>query len=141
MNLEHAGDVVDQNLMTLASKRLKRGLAFSREEQAELTATIDRLIANLRTAASVFMTEDPRAARLLVGEKEAFRDLEAAATQAHFARLREGGVETAESGALHLDVIRDLKRVNAHIVEAAAYPVLRSQGELLPTRLRTETEG
>jgi phosphate:Na+ symporter len=127
--------------MTLASKRLKRGLAFSREGQTELTATIDRLIANLRTAASVFMTEDPRAARLLVGEKEAFRDLEAAATQAHFARLREGGVETAEGGALHLDVIRDLKRVNAHIVEAAAYPVLRSQGELLPTRLRTETEG
>ena len=43
--------------------------------------------------------------------------------------------------APHLDILRDLKRVNAHIVEAAAYPVLKSQGELLPTRLRSETEG
>jgi hypothetical protein len=34
--------------------------------------------------------------------------------------------------------VRDLKRVNAHLVEAAAYPVLKSQGELLPTRLRPE---
>jgi phosphate:Na+ symporter len=93
-NMEHAGDVVAKNLMALASKRLKRGLAFSKEGQAELTAMMERLAANLRTAASVFMTEDPRAARLLASE-EAFRDLEATATQAHFARLREGRPETA----------------------------------------------
>jgi phosphate:Na+ symporter len=35
-------------------------------------------------------------------------------------------------------VVRDLKRVNAHLVEAAAYPILKSQGELLSTRLRPE---
>ena len=138
MNMEHAGDVVDKNLAALASKRLKHGLAFSKEGQAELMAMMDRIATNLRTAASVFMTEDPRAARLLANEKEAFRDLEAAATQAHFARLREGRPETAETSALHLDVVRDLKRVNAHLVEAAAYPILQAQGELLPTRLRVE---
>ncbi|HJS85399.1 MAG TPA: Na/Pi cotransporter family protein [Acetobacteraceae bacterium] len=137
-SLEHAGDVVDRSLAALASKRLKRGLAFSREGQAELLAMMERLTSNLRTAASVFMTEDPRAARLLASEKEAFRGLEAAATQAHFARLREGRIETTETSSLHLDVVRDLKRVNAHLVEAAAYPVLKSQGELLPTRLRPE---
>lgn len=138
MNMEHAGDVVDKNLAALASKRLKHGLAFSKEGQAELSAMMVRLASNLRTAASVFMTEDPRAARLLANEKEAFRDLEAAATQAHFARLREGRPDTAETSALHLDVVRDLKRVNAHLVEAAAYPILQAQGELLPTRLRVE---
>jgi phosphate:Na+ symporter len=137
-NLEHAGDVVDKSLTALASKRLKRGLAFSKEGQAELLAMMERLAVNLRTAASVFMTEDSRAARLLASEKEAFRDLEAAATRAHFARLREGRAETVETSALHLDVVRDLKRVNAHLVEAAAYPVLKRQGELLPTRLRPE---
>ena len=34
------------------------------------------------------------------------------------------------------DVLRDLKQVNAHLVAAAAYPVLKTQGELLPSRLR-----
>ncbi|MFO1055337.1 MAG: Na/Pi cotransporter family protein [Dongiaceae bacterium] len=137
-HLEHAGDVLDRNVMALAAKRLKRGLAFSADGQAEIRAMLERLAGNLRTAAAVFMTEDPRAARQLAGEKEIFRALETEATLAHFGRLRSGRVETAETSALHLDLIRDLKRVNAHLVEAAAYPVLREQGELLPSRLRGE---
>ena len=44
--------------------------------------------------------------------------------------------DTTETSALHLDALRDLKSVNNHIVAAAAYPVLESKGELLPTRLR-----
>jgi phosphate:Na+ symporter len=137
-HLEHAGDVLDRNVMALAAKRLKRGLAFSAEGQAEIRAMLERLAGNLRTAAAVFMTEDPRAARQLAAEKETFRNLETEATLAHFGRLRTGRVETAETSALHLDLIRDLKRVNAHLVEAAAYPVLREQGELLPSRLRMD---
>ncbi len=37
MNIEQAGDVVDRNLLPHAAKRLKRGLVFSKSEQAELT--------------------------------------------------------------------------------------------------------
>jgi hypothetical protein len=77
------------------------------------------------------MTGDDRAARLLAAEKEAFRNLEAAATASHFERLRAGRTDTAETSSLHLDALRDLKRVNAHLVAAAAYPVLERNGELL----------
>jgi phosphate:Na+ symporter len=72
---------------------------------------------------------------LLVEEKEILRGLEAEATAAHFERLREGRVGSVETSALHLDTLRDLKRVNAHLVAAAAYPVLEGRGELLPSRL------
>lgn len=137
MNMEQAGDVVEQNLLPHAAKRVKRGLAFSREGEAELRALMDRLIANLRTAASLFMTEDPRVARLLAEEKPAFRDAEAAATRAHFERLRAGGIDTAETSAIHLDLLRDMKLVNGHIVAAAAYPVLERSGELLQSRIAT----
>ena len=136
--LEHAGDVVEKNVMGLAAKRMKRGLAMSRPDQAELMELLARLIGNVRTAASVFMTADVRAARLLAAEKEAFRDIEALATQAHFDRLRAGGTDGSDSWALHLDLLRDLKQVNAHLVAAAAYPVLASQGELLSSRLRPD---
>ncbi|MGK9230816.1 Na/Pi cotransporter family protein [Inquilinus limosus] len=135
MNMEQAGDVVDSNLLPHAAKRLKRGLMFSPEGEAELLAMMERLVTNLRTAASLFMTDDRRTARLLVDEKVAFRDLEAAATQSHFERLRAGRRDTAETSALHLDVLRDLKRINGHIVAAAAYPVLERAGELLPSRV------
>jgi phosphate:Na+ symporter len=137
-NMEQAGDIVDKNLLGLATKKLKRGLAFSKEGEAELLTMIDRLMANLRAAASLFMTEDERAARLLVAEKEAFRNLEALATASHFERLRSGRVDTAETSSLHLDALRHLKQVNTHLVAAAAYPVLESKGELLPSRLRQD---
>ncbi|MGO1073969.1 Na/Pi cotransporter family protein [Inquilinus sp. CA228] len=140
MNMEQAGDVIDGNLLPHCAKRLKRGLEFSKEGEAELLAMMDRLVTNLRTAASLFMTDDRRAARLLVDEKVAFRDLEAAATQSHFERLRAGRRDTAETSALHLDLLRDMKRVNGHIVAAAAYPVLERSGELLPSRV-TDGEG
>jgi len=138
-NLEHAGDIVEKGLMACAAKRLKRGLAFSAEGQAEIRTMVERLAANLRAAAAVFLTDDPRAARALIAEKEVFRDLEARATEAHFARIRAGRVESAETSALHLDLLRDAKRINAHLA-AAAYPVLERMGELLPSRLRREPE-
>ena len=138
-NLEHAGDIVEKGLMACAAKRLKRGLAFSAEGQAEIRTMVERLATNLRAAAAVFLTDDPRAARALIAEKEVFRDLEARATEAHFARIRAGRVESAETSALHLDLLRDAKRINAHLA-AAAYPVLERIGELLPSRLRREPE-
>lgn len=138
-NLEHAGDIVEKGLMAIAAKRLKRGLAFSVEGQAEIRAMLERLAGNVQAAAAVFMTQDARAARRLLGEKEVFRDLEARATEAHFARIRAGRAESVETSALHLDVLRDLKRINAHL-SAAAYPVLEHLGELLPSRLRTEPD-
>lgn len=138
-NLEQAGDIVDRGLLALVSKKIKRGLAFSKEGEAELLGMIDRLIANAPAAASVFMTEDERAARLLASEKEAFRNLEAEATASHFARLRSGRPETAETSALHLDALRDLKAINSHLVAAAAYPALEEKGELLSSRLRQDT--
>ena len=90
--MEHAGDMVDRSLLGIANKMVKRGVTFSKAGQAELLTMIDRLMANVRMAASLFMTGDERAARLLAAEKEVFRNLELAATDAHFARFRAGGV-------------------------------------------------
>src|SRR5579859_6224295 len=137
-NIEQAGDVLDRDILGIVNRQLKRGLKLSEAGQAEILGMIERLCRNLRSSAAVFMTEDARTARLLADEKEAFRDIEASATQAHFAGLRAGGGATAETSSLYLDLIRDLKRVNAHLVAAAAYPVLKHQGELLSSRVRTE---
>jgi phosphate:Na+ symporter len=135
-NLEHAGDVVDKGLLGIVTKQVKRGLIFAPADAEPLRRIVDRLLSNLRSAASLLVTGDERAARLLVEEKAIFRTLEAEATSAHFEHLREGRVASIETSALTLDALRDLKRVNAHLVAAAAYPVLEGKGELLPNRLR-----
>ena len=72
-----------------------------------------------------------------IGEKEIFRELETRATEARCIRS-DTRSESVEAGRLHLDIVRDLKRVNAHL-SAAAYPVLKGRGELLTSRLRQDT--
>jgi phosphate:Na+ symporter len=139
-NMEHAGDVIERNVINGVAKRVKRGVSFPPDAQAAIDDAMHRLGRNLHAAAAVFMTADATAARALVGEKLAFREIEQAATEAHFTRLRLGRSEPADQGTLHLDLLRDFKRLNAHLVAAAAYPVLQDQGELLDSRLRDEPE-
>ena len=81
--------------------------------------------------------QSPRAARQLLGEKEVFRELELRTTEEYFGRARTSRAETIEMGKLLLDIVRDLKRVNAHLA-AAAYPVLEGRGELLSSRLKQD---
>ncbi len=69
------------------------------------------------------MSGDVAQARKLIAEKTALRNAELAAAEGHFGRLREGRPETLETTSLHLDVLRDLKRIHSHIC-SVAYPVL-----------------
>jgi phosphate:Na+ symporter len=55
-------------------------------------------------------------------------------------RLRDRRVETVETSSLHLDILRDLKRVNAHLI-SVAYPILDDIGALGDTRLKGEVKG
>jgi phosphate:Na+ symporter len=135
-NLEQAGDVVHHNLLAMAGRSLKHGRPLKPEQLAELTSALARVGVNLRNAASLFVNGDVRSARLLVEEKRRFRDLENAATAAQLAAMRAG--QATEAGAVHLDLLRDIRRVNTHLVAAAAYPLLERAGELLPNRLTAE---
>jgi phosphate:Na+ symporter len=138
INLEHVGDIIDKNLMEVASKKIKRQIAFSPEGAAELSAFHQEVCDNLKLAFGVFMTGDLKSARQLVTEKATLRAAEFAAAENHLARLRAGRSESIESSSLHLDILRDLKRIHSHIC-SVAYPVLERAGELQPSRLKETT--
>ncbi|MDX7952530.1 Na/Pi cotransporter family protein [Lichenihabitans sp. Uapishka_5] len=134
-NLEQAGDATEKSLLPLAAKRLNRGLPLSVEGRDDIVALIERLRSNLRTAASLLVTDDVRGARLLAEEKRNFREIESRATRGYLEDLRLGRAVSADGGAWHLDVVREAKRINAHLVAASAYPILERQGELLSSRI------
>ena len=138
-NLEHIGDIIDKNLMELAAKKIRNRYAFSTEGMAELRAFHGRVLDNLRLALNVFTTRDITLARRLVAEKAALREAESRTSDSHFGRLREGRPESIETSSIHMDVIRDLKRINGHLA-SVAYPILEAAGELADTRLRTAPE-
>ena len=134
-NLEHIGDIVDKNLMELAAKKIKRGFAFSPEGQQELKRFHGLVVDNMRLALNVFATRDVALARRLLLEKTSIRAREFEAAEKHFARLRSGRPESIETSSIHIDVVRDLKRINSHLT-SVAYPILEAAGELRASRLR-----
>jgi phosphate:Na+ symporter len=129
INLEHIGDIIDKNLSELATKKIKRRFQFSPEGAEELSAFHKRTTDSLRVAFGVFMSGDVNEARKLLAEKALLRNAELAATERHLDRLREGRPETIETTSLHLDVLRDLRRIHSHIC-SVAYPVLDGAGEV-----------
>jgi len=133
INLEHIGDIIDKNLSELATKKIKRRFQFSPEGGEELSGFHKRIMDSLRIAFGVFMSGDAGEARKLLAEKAALRNAELAATERHLDRLREGRPETIETTSLHLDVLRDLRRIHSHIC-SVAYPVLDAAGELASER-------
>ncbi len=134
-NLEHIGDIVDKNLLDLAQKKIRNKLTFSEQGWQELTAMHARALHQMQLAMSVFVSHDIETARQLLKEKEKFRELEMQGSQQHFARLRSGRIESIETSALHLDILRDLKRINSHLT-SVAYPILDALGELRHSRLK-----
>src|SRR3954451_16084848 len=133
LNLEHAGDILDKGLLSLLAKRMKRRLGSSPAELAEIDGMHEHLLSQLRLAAAVLMGEDLEAARRLVEEKERFRELERAVTEAQIERLTAGD-QPGETETLELDLVRDLKRVEAHLA-AIAHPLLERSNLLHRSRL------
>jgi phosphate:Na+ symporter len=129
INLEHIGDIIDKNLSEIAAKKIKRKHQFSSEGAAELTAFHKRVLESLKIAFGVFMSGDVNEARKLIAEKAQLRNAELSAAEQHLERLREGQPASLETTSLHLDVLRDLKRIHSHIC-SIAYPVLDAAGEM-----------
>jgi phosphate:Na+ symporter len=133
INLEHVGDIIDKNLMELAAKRIKNHLRLPKDSLDDITSMHAKLLEHLQLAASVLMFQDIGSARRLVSEKERFRDLERAVAQKHLDQLRSGRT-AGDTGTLQLDIVRDLKRIEAHIA-STGHSLLEQSGELKPSRL------
>lgn len=137
INLEHIGDIVEQNLSRFALKKIRNQLMFSTEGFSEIEKLYLRTLDNLHLAQTIFMARDEQLARKLVESKVDIRHMEQESSDNHLRRLREGRIKSMQTSALHLDILRDLKRVNAHIT-SVSYPILDELGVLRESRLRKE---
>ncbi len=135
INLEHIGDIIDNNLMELARKKLRNKLQFSEEGFLEIRELHRQLLENLKLANGVFISGEVEMARRLLTEKANFRSLEQAAAENHLARLRVNRIESIDTSSIHMDILNEFKRINSHIT-SVAYPILEKAGELFSSRLK-----
>lgn len=139
INLEHIGDIIEKGLSEQVAKKIGKGLAFSDDGFAELKRLFTMTIDNLRVAQTILVTRDFNLACQMMEVKVDVRRLEKQSSDRHIARLRDGRADSLQTSSLHLDMLRDLKRINAHIV-SVAHPILDESGLLNESRLRTAAE-
>lgn len=135
INLEHMGDIIEKGLCEQIRKKVSNGLHFSDEGYRELKSLFDLTIDNLRIAQTIFVSRNADLARHLIEVKVDVRHMEKRSAERHLERLRDGLPESLQTSSLHLDMLRDLKRINAHIA-SVAYPIVEESGLLTESRLR-----
>ncbi len=124
-NIEHTGDVIDKNLMALAEKKYRLQQQFSEEGLMEIKKFHALVLDSHIQAQQVFMSGDPVLAQKMLDQKRnEIRDAEERATERHIKRLRDGVPETMGTTSLHLDIIRDFRRINTYAC-SVAYDVLK----------------
>lgn len=126
-NMEHIGDIVEGSLMELAGKKSSLQIHFSGDGLTEISALHTAVVANFDLAVNTFVSEEEELARLLHAKKAEVREIERLSVSTHLERIGAGLADSIGTSALHIDVIRDLKRINSHLT-AIAYPVLKAAG-------------
>ncbi|MBB3354477.1 phosphate:Na+ symporter [Rhizobium sp. BK049] len=139
INLEHMGDIIEKGLLEQVRKKISLGLRFSDDGHQELRKLFDLTIDNLRVAQTIFVTRDFNLARQMMETKVEVRRMEKQSAEHHLERLRDGRADSLQTSSLHLDMLRDLKRINAHIV-SVAHPILDESGLLIESRVRAVAE-
>jgi len=134
INLEQVGDVISQNMLAKAKKKMLRNTSFSEEGWKELSALHQRVIRNARLAFNLIVNRDLDHARQLAQEKEVVREMVRESEEKHIRRLAGDNAASIETSSIHIDTMRDLKEINSLLV-SIAYPVLAEAGQLRTSRL------
>lgn len=133
-NLNYIGNVLSKNMLETIGEKISQNKRFSVAGLQEITEMYDYMQNTLQLAVKVFMDQDLVSARELIKRKELFRKTEYDNRLQHLLRLKKGNIKSLETSAFHLDILRDLKRINSYL-SSSAYPLLEESGGLYSSRL------
>jgi len=134
-NIEHAGDTIERSLLDTIESKIASRETFSDDGFRELIDAYKYVGETIHLATKVFMEQRVDDARSLVRRKEKFRKIEQTSTEKHLDRLRSRRPETVATSSYHIDIMRDLKRINS-LFASCGYPLLETAGRLKSSRLK-----
>lgn len=110
-DLEAAADVVDNQILELASKTHALKVSFPKEgwQDLEEMSAIANKIAEMSVAC--FQTKDKDLAAQVIFHKREARKMEQKMREAHIARLVKGSPESINSSSIHLDLLGEYRRI------------------------------
>ena len=137
-NMEHIGDIVNNSLMEISGRKIAKHIHFSKEGFSEIISIHEEVCANYDLAINTFVSNDCELAKVLYEKKQELHKLEKRSVSQHLQRIGKGVPDSLDTSSMHIDVVRDYKRVNS-LLSSIAYPILFASGEMLETRLKQNT--
>lgn len=125
-NLEYVGDIIDKNIMDIAEKKIRKQESFSEEGFREIENFHKTILVNMQLAQNIFLLQDHELARQLIEEKKHVREAVKETSDNHFQRLSDGLASSHATSAMHMDIIRDYRRINTYMT-AVAYSILEQK--------------
>jgi len=136
IKLQQIGYIISHSILEAAKEMLTGKTRLEQGDVRDLEQFYAKVMANARLAFYVLLSHDITTAGTVVREKEQLRYFDRHLRQKHFERLQKGQTNDMRASTLYLDLLHDLKQINA-LLTSIAYPVLEEQGMLTQTRLRT----
>ncbi|GAN63618.1 Na+/phosphate symporter [Acetobacter indonesiensis NRIC 0313] len=139
----HAEDIVDRSLVPMVQKMARQRIVLPPDLLRPVLSMTQQLTHNLNICATILIGQQSVENNPLSGQKDFFRDVEIEATSAYFDRLKRQSTEISgvmessetslqdETATYQLTLLRDLRRVNTHIVAAASYPLGAGEDAML----------
>jgi phosphate:Na+ symporter len=114
-DIEAIGDIIDKNVMPLARKKIENKLWFSDAGWQDILDLHARVNDNLARALAALRDNDMETAKLIAESETEVDHSESTLRRRHIERLHSGIPESLETSSVHLDLIDQFKRINAHV--------------------------
>ena len=138
-NMEHIGDIVNNSLMDISGKKIDKHIQFSKEGLSEIISIHEVVCSNYDLAINTFVSDDCELAKVLYEKKQELHKLEKRSVSKHLQRIGKGMADSLETSSMHIDVIRDYKKINS-LLSSIAYPILIASGEILESGWKQKIE-
>lgn len=133
-NIEHAGDILERNIIMLLKKKNNLHIEFGDYEKQAIEACMQGLFEVMPVSFQVMMSEDLDAASSLFQAKQQFNGMHQEYLDGQQQQAMEQQISPIAHG-LFTDMMRDIKRLHSHFT-AIAYPLLSRHGALHNSRWR-----
>lgn len=118
-DLEGIGDIISKDLSHLARKKVAKSRIFSQQGWQDLQKLHKVGLENFGLVISAFTSPSEELTKKVLHQGDHFNELEQQLRQSHILRLHAGQVEAFETSSIHLDILGNLRRINAHLVHVA----------------------
>lgn len=118
-DLEEIGDIISREMIHLAAKKAKWRRVFSNEGWRDLRNFQTMVLENFGLVLSLLAHPAEEIAVKIERHEIHMEEVEQQMRQAHITRLHQGLQESFDTSSIHLDILANLRRINAKITHIA----------------------